>query len=147
MSNNKRKIQITRTSTNKPRIPYKELDANIVKLVRALNRYPGVTTIGSCGGHEIITNPSQWKAGTWYIKFQLAADEYGWIVLEHLAWAINNDYRRADHKVILLPTAAPPYLNIPGDCLCFAVEGENHADPDKLAEFLNDVRTYLTPRR
>jgi hypothetical protein len=39
--------------TGKKGIPYDELDANIVKLVQALNRYPGVMTVGSCGGHEI----------------------------------------------------------------------------------------------
>ena len=45
-------------------IPYDELDANVVRLVQALNRYPGVMTVGSCGGPETITNPSQWQAGT-----------------------------------------------------------------------------------
>ena len=50
--------------TGKKGIPYHELDANIVRLVQALNRYPGVMTVGSCGGHETITNPSQWQAGT-----------------------------------------------------------------------------------
>ncbi len=50
--------------TGKKGIPYDELDANIVRLVQALNRYPGVMTVGSCGGHETITNPSQWQAGT-----------------------------------------------------------------------------------
>src|SRR5690606_42160119 len=53
----------------------------------------GVTTVGSCGGHEIITNPSQWQAGTWYVKFNLPSGRFGWYLLEHLAWVINEDYR------------------------------------------------------
>lgn len=132
---------------SKKDIPYETFDPNIVGLVRALNRYPGLMTIGSCGGHEIITNPSQWVAGTWYVKFDLHADRLGWYVLEHLAWAINEAYRGAGHHVILLPTAPPPYLNTPGQCLHFVVEGYEGEDPDKLAHFLESVRKHLTKKR
>lgn len=134
-------------SNSKKDIPYETFDQNIVGLVRALNRYPGLMTIGSCGGHEVITNPSQWEAGTWYVKFDLHADRLGWYVLEHLAWAINEDYRGAGHHVILLPTAPPPYLNTPGQCLHFVVEGYEGEDPDKLAHFLESVRKHLTKKR
>jgi hypothetical protein len=65
-------------STGKKGIPFDELDSNIVNLVRALNRYPGVMSIGSCGGHEAITNPSQWQAGTWYVKCNLPSGKFGW---------------------------------------------------------------------
>lgn len=44
---------------SKKDIPYETFAPNIVGLVRALNRYPGLMTIDSCGGHETITNPSQ----------------------------------------------------------------------------------------
>jgi len=50
-------------------IPYAELDKNIVKLVRALNAFEGIETIGSCGGHAKQTSPSQWPEGSWYVKF------------------------------------------------------------------------------
>ena len=132
---------------SKKDIPYDTFDPNIVGLVRALNHYPGLMTIGSCGGHEVITNPSQWEAGTWYVKFDLHADRLGWYVLEHLAWAINEDYRGAGHHVILMPIAPPPYLNTPGKCLHFVVEGYEGEDPDKLAHFLEAVRRYLTTKR
>ena len=61
-------------------ITYNELDANILSLVKALNNYPALTTIGSCGGHEVITNPSQWKAGTFYVKFDIEQSPVGWRV-------------------------------------------------------------------
>src|SRR5690606_30279952 len=64
-------------SAGKKGIPYDELDPNIVKQVQALNRYPGVTTVGSCSGREIITNPSLWQAGTWYVKFNLPSGRFG----------------------------------------------------------------------
>ena len=124
-------------------IPYNELDANMINLVRALNSYPGVTTIGSCGGHEEPLKPGQWSAGTWYVKFDISKDRLGWYVLEFLAWAINNDAARTlaswDH-LVLLPKAAPPYLNTPGDMLSFVLESYNGQDPDDLAAFLEKVR-------
>ncbi len=134
-------------TSSKRSIPYDELDANIVSLVRALNRYPGVITIGSCGGHEAITNPSQWVAGTWYVKFDISSDKLGWYVLEHLAWVINEDYRRAGKNVILFPTSAPPYLNTPGQCIHFVIEGYNGENPDELAAFLDQTRRHLTRKR
>lgn len=109
---------------NKKQIPYDELDSNIVGLVRALNKYPGVITVGSCGGHEPPLQPSQWLAGSWYVKFDIVPDRTGWYVLEHLAWAINEDCRLLGNQhVILMPIAAPPYLNTPGRCLAFVIEG------------------------
>ncbi len=135
-------------SRNKKDIPYDELDANMVSLVNALNNYPAVVTIGSCGGHEHPTNLSQWEAGSWYVKFDVMPDRTGWYVLEHLAWAVNEDSRLlGGENVILLPVSAPPYLNTPGQCLHFVIEGHDGADPDELAKFLNEVRSYLTKKR
>jgi tRNA(Phe) wybutosine-synthesizing methylase Tyw3 len=51
-------------NTGKKGIPYDELDANIVRLVQALNHYPGVMTVGSCGGHDMITVPFQNQSDT-----------------------------------------------------------------------------------
>lgn len=133
--------------TGKKGIPYNELDANIVRLVQALNRYPGVMTVGSCGGHETITNPSQWQAGTWYVKFTLPSGKFGWYLLEHLAWVVNEDYRGSGRNVVLLPTSAPPYLNTVGQCLHFVIEGYDDENPDELAEFLDATKKYLTKKR
>jgi hypothetical protein len=121
-----------------------ELDENIISLVQALSRYPLLITLGSCGGHEVKDNPSQWDAGTWYVTFRLPATKGGWLVLEHLAWAINHDYRSGNPDVSLLPKSPPPFLNTPGEMLRFAIEGYNGADPDDLAQFLKRVRGYLT---
>lgn len=120
-----------------------QLDANIVKLVDALNRYPGLKTIGSCGGHEVTTNPSQWSDGTWYVKLQVSEDLTGRLTLEFLAWAINNDYSRDGQNVFFMPIAPPPWLNTPGKCMSYVIEAYNGEDPDKLAAFLDSVRVYL----
>jgi len=104
-------------------------------------------TVGSCGGHETITNPSQWQAGTWYVKFTLPSGKFGWYLLEHLAWVVNEDYRGSGRNVILLPTSAPPYLNTVGQCLHFVIEGYGGENPDEVAEFLDATRKYLTKKR
>lgn len=95
-----------------------ELDPNIIRLVQALNAYHGVKTNGSCGGHP---NPvmGQWSEGRYYVKMRITQNRLGWLVLEFLAWAINNDFNGA----VLKLSAPPPYLNKPGQVLHFVVEG------------------------
>ncbi len=129
------------------RIPYKELDKNIVQLVRALNAFEGITTMGSCGGHARPKNESQWPKGSWYIKFSVERNENGWFALEFLAWMINNSMRREGQQVYLYPIAAPPYLNVPGEELHYVVEG-NQEDPDEVARLMNHVRKelYIRPK-
>ena len=117
------------------------LDSNMVGLVNALNAFPGVQTIGSCGGHVAPTG-GQWEEGTFYVNVVFDDTEHGYFALEFLAWAINNDYRRAGYKVMLYPYAPPPYLNEPGNCLRFHLEGYG-ADPDELAVTLDQAREQL----
>ena len=42
-------------------VPYDELDENIVNLVRAVNSFPGIFTVGSCGGHPNPEPIKMWK--------------------------------------------------------------------------------------
>ena len=104
-------------------------------------------TVGSCGRHEVITNPSQWQAGTWYVKFTLPSDKFDWYLLEHMAWCVNKDYRGSGRNAILLSTSAPPYLNTVGQYLHFVIEGYGGENPDELAKFLDGIRKYLTKKR
>ncbi len=123
-----------------------QLDPNMRRLVAALNPFRGIHTIGSCGGHE-HPGPAQRPAGSWYVKFAVARTDDGWFALEFRAGFVNNDYRRAGHRVMLYPTAAPPYLNTPGQCLCWALEGYESEDPDRLAEIATVHKdSYVSPR-
>jgi len=128
-------------------IPYDTLDSNIKDLVRALNEFKGIDTLGSCGGHP-DPKPGQWAEGTYYVTFTVDHNEDGWLALEFLAWLINHDYRRAGHSVEIYPDSLPPYLNEPGRCLRFALEGVEGEDPNELAEILNETREqyYIPPR-
>lgn len=126
-------------------VPYGELDKNIVSLVRALNEYPGVDTVGSCGGHA-DASPAQAPEGEWWVKFDIAPNDVGWRTLEFLAWLINNDMRRAGRKALLLPVSPPPYLNFPGDMLSFVLEGWGNEDAERLADWIDELReTYYVP--
>jgi hypothetical protein len=128
-------------------ILYDKLDPNIKDLVRALNDFQGIHTLGSCGGHP-DPKPGQWQEGTYYVIFEVEHNEAGWFALEFLAWLINHDYRRAGHAVTIYPDSLPPYLNEPGRCLHFALEGYEDEDPNELTKIINEAREqhYIPPR-
>jgi hypothetical protein len=73
------------------------------------------------------------------VKFDLPRSQAGWVALEFLAWAINTAYRSDKPSVALLPDSPPPYLNKPGECLRFVVEGRRGARADDLAAWLARV--------
>lgn len=123
-------------------------DLNIRPLVAAINIFDGLTTVGGCGGHP-NPQPDQCPEGSWYVMFTVQRSDEGWFALEFLAWAINNDYRRGGHQVLLSPIAPPPYLNEPGQALQFVIEGNAGSDPTVLAGWLNRLRgeCYVAPWR
>lgn len=118
-------------------VPYDEIDPNIAALVRALNAFEGVTTVGSCGGHEEPTGGG-WPAGCFYVKFTVDRSDAAWLALEFLTWAINHD--GGGDPVQLVMDAYPPFMNTPGEMLSFIVEGRAGADPDRLAAWIEQLR-------
>jgi hypothetical protein len=131
--------------SSKAKAPYKELDPNMVRLVKALNSFEGIRTIGSCGGHP-NPKPYQEPKGRWGITFYVDRTEKGWSALEFLVWLTNNDLAGAGHKIFLSLHAAPPFINLPGQALYFALDAKD-VDPDELAEIVRKSKRelYLTP--
>jgi len=125
-------------------LDYALLDSNLVWLVRVLNALPGVVTTSSCGGHA-EPRLDQWAEGNWYVAFELPrVTEEAWFVLEFLAWAINSNCRKAEGwDVALLPVSPAPYINQPGQCLSFTIEGHNGEDPNELARYLEVMAPLL----
>lgn len=125
--------------------PYSELDSNMVKLCRALNKFSGIYTISSCGGHE---NPASYQRpeGSWSVSFTVEHNEHGWRALEFITWVINNALARGGFQVHLSPYSPPPYLNEPGNALTFLIDGKG-IDPDKCAEELIQLKReyYVLP--
>jgi hypothetical protein len=126
---------------------HEAFDLNIRPLVAAIDAFDGLASIGGCGGHP-DPRPDQWPEGAWYVMFTVQRSDRGWLALEFLAWAINNDYRRGGHQVLLSPIAPPPYLNEPGQSLQFVIEGSGDADAPILAAWLDQLRAecYITPK-
>jgi hypothetical protein len=126
---------------------HEAFDLNIRRLVAAINAFDGLTVIGGCGGHP-DPQSDQWLEGSWYVMFTVQRTDQGWLALEFLAWAINNDYRRGGHQVLLSPIAPPPYLNQPGQALQFVIEGDASTSA-ALAAWLNQLRAecYVAPRK
>ncbi len=123
-------------------IPYDELDTNIVELVRAINSFPGIYTVGSCGGHP-NNKDFQNREGTFDIVFQLEVEgrrptEDAWLSLEFLVYIFNNVFYRTGSKVFVGPYSAPPHYNKPGSTITFRLGGEE--DPNEIAELLKDQK-------
>jgi len=116
------------------------LDPNILRLVRALNSLPAVWTFSSCGGHE---NPSagQEGPGEFNINFHLDQNRRGWKSLKFIQWAIQETEGDLDERIRLDVWVDPgedendPRAGI----LCFQVKGHPGADPNELAEILEEL--------
>jgi hypothetical protein len=122
--------------------PLDQLDPPIRALVAALNAFPAIQTIGSCGGHP-HPHPGQWPTGSWYVAFELAGSYEGWQTLRFLAWAINYQYPDLTQDtgvVTLIPTARQPWLFGPAHGLECVVEGNDGADATTLAAWIEGTR-------
>ncbi len=118
-------------------VPYDEMDANIRSLVEVINRFPGLNTIDSCGGHP-DAKPYQEVEGHWRVGMEVDHTEEGWRSLEFLAWAAS-DFRSSGHPMTLGAFSHPPYLNTPGQCLTFTLRGGS-ISPESFAETLDSWR-------
>lgn len=118
-------------------VPYEEIDINVRSLVEIINRFPGLHTIDSCGGHASPA-PYQEPEGHWRIGLEVDHTEEGWRSLEFLAWAAS-DFRRAGHTITLEAVSKPPYINTPGRCLTFGLHAVSLL-PDNFATTLNTWR-------
>lgn len=127
--------------------PYKEIDEPVRNLCRVLNRFPGVATYTSCGGHAEHPWGSQAPEGEWYVDSHIDRSEEGWLSLEFFAWA---SWNLVPEGVGFQALAKPPYLNRPGEMLFFRWFGFEPDDPtctaDSFAELLADLRRsyYVT---
>lgn len=131
------------------RTPYNEIDLPVRKVCRVLNRFPGIHTYTSCGGHPGPHGNNLCRAdeGHWYVDWHAARTDAGLVSLEFMAW-IAQDI--APDGVDLCVLAKAPYLNFPGRMIYYRWAGFDPADPrstaDAFAELLTEHRRryYLT---
>ncbi len=118
-------------------VPYDDIDANVRSLVEVINRFPGLNTIDSCGGHA-DAKPYQELEGQWRVGLEVDHTEEGWRSLEFLAWAAG-DFRKGGQPVTLGAFSHPPFLNTPGQCLTFTLHGKDIL-PESFAEIIDTWR-------
>jgi len=124
----------------KGKIPYGEMDANIVGLAKVLNSFDGIYTTSSCGGHQNNT-PYQLPFGSWEVTFKLRPARQNspsldaWLSLEYLVFLFSKCYNPDKGSVIITPFSPDPYLNHPGNSISFTLNGKD-TDPDKVAGWL-----------
>ena len=68
------------------RTPYAGIDPPVRQLVRVLNRFPGVCTYTSDGGHDGPQYDAQVPAGCWYVDSHIDRSDEGHASLEFFAW-------------------------------------------------------------
>lgn len=102
------------------------LDMRVRPLVEMLDGLPGVTVVGSCGGHPPPLKEEEWHEGTFYVQFHIdTTGDEAWQVVQGLAWLINNDMQqKGGLPIIFHPVASPPNLE-PGSkwYLDWVIEG------------------------
>lgn len=140
------KINKKRNKTLKERYAlktYDELDVNIVELVKVLNSFDGIYTIGSCGGHS-NPKPYQLPERRWEVLFKIepTADL---LSIEFIVWSINNMRRFKQRRVWIEPHSFTPILKKDQYSLYFALEGEGVAADEIAMELESDKVEFYFP--
>jgi hypothetical protein len=100
-----------------------ELDANMERLVAALNGCPGIHTVSSCGGHA-DPDPGHAPQGEFNVCFTVEPSAGGWPSLELILSACGDDA-----KLVAWWAAED---NLPG-AIAFQLEGRGETTPDRIA--------------
>lgn len=125
------------------RIPYHEIDELVRELVRSLSEFRGITTIGSCGGHE---NPDEYQEplGSWFVTFHVSRHT-GWESLNQIA-GVSNEYVYDDDTTKLIRSYVTVDVNsigagtVASHGLFFAIRGHD-VSADDVAKTLRQIRT------
>ena len=72
------------------------------------------------GGYQFLSSGHFDEANIAWVKMRYEKNETGYRSLEFLAW-LTTDMGRAGEPLTFAPSAAPPYLNEPGEVLCFVL--------------------------
>ena len=125
------------------RTPYAQIDPPVRQLCRVLNRFPGICTYTSCGGHPGPHGDNQCRVdeGHWYVDWHVDRSDEALVSLEFQAW-IAGDI--APLGIELCAFAKAPYLNFPGRMLFYRWAG---FDPDEPKATADNFAQLLTEHR
>lgn len=111
-------------------IDYDTIDERVRKLVRAMNRVPGVYTFSSCGGHP-EPRAGQSSEGEFDISFDVRRRSEGWRALGLISAAILETEDWGKVQVVAWCSGQT------AETLAFSLEGRGFADPDDLARAID----------
>jgi len=126
------------------KVPYSEMDANIVALAKAINAIDGLYTVSSCGGHK-NNKEYQLPADRWEVTFRLeparqnSPSVRAWLALEFLVYTFCKCYYSDKGDVRITTFSPSPYLNGPGSSISFTMEGKG-VNPDDVAKWLAEFK-------
>jgi len=110
----------------------------IKQIESAIEKFAGVNWTSS--GYPVEGETESATLDVGWVKFTIERSELGWNTLEFLAW-ICNDLTNGGERVEFVPIAAPPYLNTPGDSLCFVLEV--HPQVSKSEQFFAQTARFI----
>lgn len=113
------------------------IDPNVRRLVEALNRFPGVTTFSSCGGHpDFDDEAGQCPENIFYVHFSLdPGDGYAAMMSLGVLTGVCEKFETLGDDVgasITTFTQGDPTT------IAFQIEGEN-VEPDTFADALDEI--------
>lgn len=103
------------------------VEPRVKHLVNVFNSLPGICTTSSCGGHEIILNPTQSPADGFHIDFIVDKEKGGQRSLELITQMARIT---GGENIVIISWYTPSNRSV------FTIEGENSASPKKLANAL-----------
>lgn len=147
---------------------YKIIDSRVRKLCAAINRLPNLWTCESCGGHEKLEIISQLPAGYFNVSFDIDDENRlptweGWCSLSVIERAIAiAEVKYEDEESYIKKQKDNPFyaryklsmfnwdFELDAEILpegnAFRIEGYDGADPDYLAQIINDLRRRVKIR-
>jgi tetratricopeptide (TPR) repeat protein len=103
------------------------IEPRIKYLVNVFNSLPGICTTSSCGGHEMILNPTQSPADGFYIDFIVDIETGGMHSLDLITQMARIT---GGENIVIISWYTPSNRSV------FTIEGEKNASPKKLAKAL-----------
>ena len=119
------------------------VEPRIKLLVNVFNSLPGICTTSSCGGHNIILNPTQTPADGFYIDFIVDIETGG---LHSLDLITQMARITGGENIIIISWFTPSNRSV------YTIEGEKNASPKKLARALELAliqigrRNFIAPK-
>ena len=99
------------------------------------------SALSKLGGYKFLNTGHDEEHNVTWAKMRYRKDATGHRSLEFLAW-LTTDISRAGDPLYFFPTAAPPYLNDPGEVLSFVIEiyrnDMKDSRFDETINFIND---------